>query len=93
MAINPISGSNISYISARTATRPAAPAAQQAYGAARGDIVQFSSASATARKAQTAAAEAPEVRAERVAELKAQVQGGTYQVDNQALAHKLLAVL
>jgi flagellar biosynthesis anti-sigma factor FlgM len=44
------------------------------------------------RQARAAAA-SPEVRQERVAALKAQVQNGTYQVDNEALARKLLGVL
>ncbi len=93
MAINPISGSNISYITARPAARAVEPQAAQAYGGFRPDQMQLSSAGATARKAQAAAAQAPELRAERVAGLKAQVQSGAYQVDTTALAQKLLMVL
>ncbi len=42
------------------------------------------------RAARAALAEAPEVRAERVAELKAQVEAGTYRVDPDKVAERML---
>ncbi len=59
----------------------------------RPDAVELSESSRDMRGARAAAAAAPDVRADRVAALKAQVQNGTYTVDNQALAGKLLSAL
>lgn len=37
-----------------------------------------------------AAKQSPEIRADRVAELQAQIQAGTYQIDSMAIARKML---
>lgn len=76
------------------AYRSAQPA-QQGQSASRpqGDAVQFSKSVTTIRAAHAAAAKASDVRAERVSEIRAQVQDGTYQVDNQKVAEKLLSAL
>ncbi len=42
------------------------------------------------RAARAALAEAPEVRAERVAQLKAQIEAGTYRVDADTVAERIL---
>ncbi|NLO05464.1 MAG: flagellar biosynthesis anti-sigma factor FlgM [candidate division WS1 bacterium] len=42
------------------------------------------------KAARAALAEVPEVRAERVAELKAQVEAGTYRVDAERVADQIL---
>jgi flagellar biosynthesis anti-sigma factor FlgM len=45
------------------------------------------------RRAREEAAATSDVRAERVAAIKDQIQAGTYQIDDTALAEKLLDVL
>lgn len=57
------------------------------------DALRLSDAGARARRVQAAAADAPEARAGKVADLKAQIQAVTYQVDNAALAEKLVDVV
>lgn len=59
----------------------------------RADAVELSESSTNMSRVRDAAAAAPDVRAERVAALRAQVQSGTYTVDSQALSGKLLDVL
>ncbi len=95
MHVNPAGSSNISHITLRTAAAPSATPASagQAARAYRGDDVQLSDGVQRLRRAHAAAAAAPDARADRVADLKARVQAGTYRVDNQALAEKLLRVL
>lgn len=59
----------------------------------RADTAELSGEALSARRAQAAVTASSEVRAEKVAAIKAQVQAGTYQVDTHALAEKLLKVL
>jgi negative regulator of flagellin synthesis FlgM len=59
----------------------------------RPDAVELSESSRDVHNLRAAAAAAPDVRADRVAALKAQVQSGSYTVDNQTLAAKLLTAL
>ena len=54
------------------------------------DKVSVSSNAQVARKAADAAKESPDVRADRVAEIKAQMANGTYHVDAGRIADKLL---
>jgi negative regulator of flagellin synthesis FlgM len=54
------------------------------------DQLALSSRAEEMKAARAALAEAPEVRAQRVAELKAQVQNGTYQVDPDKVAERIL---
>ncbi|MFO8080185.1 MAG: flagellar biosynthesis anti-sigma factor FlgM [Armatimonadota bacterium] len=54
------------------------------------DQLALSSRAEEIKLARAALAEAPEVRAERVAELKAQVQSGTYKVDPDRVAERIL---
>ena len=54
------------------------------------DQLALSSRAEEVKAARAALAEVPEVRAERVAELKAQVQAGTYRVDPDKVAERIL---
>ncbi len=56
----------------------------------RTDSVAFSSTVQELLRVRDAAAVQPDVRAERVAALRAAVAGGAYQVDTHALAWKLV---
>jgi flagellar biosynthesis anti-sigma factor FlgM len=83
---------------ARTYTRQVGTAADGAPGAAgraaggrpRTDSVDFSGRLQEMNRVKEAAAAAPEVRADRVAELKARIAANTYTVDSQRLAAALL---
>ena len=68
------------------AARPAAPAR-------RADAVQLSGRGERVRQAQIAARAEAEERARRVADLQAQVKGGTYAVDNVEIAKALLSAV
>lgn len=59
----------------------------------RADGATLSTAAQDLLRARHAAQDAPEVRAALVAELRQQVQSGTYQVDEQSLAQRLLTHL
>lgn len=71
-------------------TAPPRPA-REAVASRRSDRLALSDDLGQMRRAHAAASEAPDVRAKRVAEIKAQVQAGTYQVDTDALAGKMLS--
>ena len=71
-------------------TGRAAPNAP-AQGAETGDRVSLSPEAKLRTEAFTTAMNTPEVRAEKVAALKAQVESGEYQIDSKAIAAKLLA--
>ena len=71
------------------AARPPGEAdASRATGGA--DQLALSSRAEEIRAARAALAETPEVRAERVAELKAQIEAGTYQIDADRVAERIL---
>lgn len=57
-----------------------------------GDDVSISSAARDLQEAQKAVQNAPDVRQEKVAAIKKQVQEGTYHVPAEALVDKLLSV-
>ena len=61
--------------------------------AQRADEASLSSEARELLKARRAAQDAPDVRAELVAELRRQVQDGSYQVDEEALARRLMQQL
>jgi negative regulator of flagellin synthesis FlgM len=61
--------------------------------ARRPDRVELSDDAEHLRRTREEAAAAPDVRAERVAALKEQIQAGAYQIDDTALAEKLLDIL
>ena len=58
--------------------------------AATGDVVSVSSDARLMAEASRAAQDSPDVRQEKVAQLKEQVQNGTYKVDNESIARGLL---
>ncbi len=64
--------------------------ARQTSAASHADQLQFSSLGKDIRAAQAAVAGAPVIREELTAPIKAQVQSGTYKVDNASFADKLL---
>lgn len=89
MRIDPSSAVHIASITSRPAPAAAPPAAENAPGR-RPDSVKLSEGLGRLREAHAAAAEASDVRTERVAEIKAQIQAGRYTVDTDALAEKML---
>lgn len=60
---------------------------------ARSDGTTLSSAAQELLRARRAVQDAPDVRADLVAELRRQVQAGTYKVDSRELARRLLPAL
>ena len=58
-----------------------------------GDGTSLSSAAQELLKARRAVQDAPDVRADLVAELRRQVQAGTYKVDAREIARRLLPTL
>lgn len=63
---------------------------QQSASVSRTDQLQISSLGKDIQTAKAAVAAAPDVRAERIAELKAQVQDGSYKVSAEMFAEKLM---
>lgn len=59
-------------------------------GGGGADRLALSQRAEEMKAARTAMMEAPQVRADRVAELKAQVEAGTYQVDSDKVAERIL---
>lgn len=55
-----------------------------------GDSVEISAESRTLSRARQAVDSAPDVRADKVAEIKKRIEDGTYSVSPEALAQKLL---
>ena len=85
------------YVQNNDAARAAAQAAQQvqktAHGqrhAARADSVTLSDDARSLATAREVVQQAPDVRANKVADIKKQVDTGTYQVSAHVLARKLL---
>ncbi|MEA4857722.1 MAG: flagellar biosynthesis anti-sigma factor FlgM [Solidesulfovibrio sp.] len=64
----------------------------EAEGAAGSDKVTLSGDARLVSLAATTAKESPDTRSERVAELKAQVEAGTYQPDSKKIAEKMLTM-
>jgi negative regulator of flagellin synthesis FlgM len=76
-------------VRASSAAQPAKPVA----GAAGPDRAEFSAQALELAKARAALANVPEVRAEKVADLRQQVQSGEYQPPVEKLARRLSALL
>ena len=83
----------VAAISGQYAYRPTQRPSENGGPSRQGDSVHLSRSVTTIRAAQAAAAAAPDTRAERVATIRNQVQGGTYQMDNTQVAEKLLSAL
>lgn len=60
-------------------------------GAAGADAVQVSASGATLQKAASALSAMPDIRADLVADLKARIEAGTYQVSGRDVAGSILA--
>lgn len=52
--------------------------------------VEISEGAQLMRKAAEAAKSAPDIRHDKIADLKARIQAGTYEIDNDKLAEKIL---
>jgi negative regulator of flagellin synthesis FlgM len=68
------------------------PTGTETTDAASADRVTLSDSAKLVSVATRTAQETPEVRADKVAELKAQVQAGTYQPDSKKIAEKMLTM-
>jgi len=64
--------------------------AAAAPASAGADQLELSSRAEEIRTARAALAQTPEVRADKVAELKAQIEAGTYRVDADKVAERIL---
>ncbi|MGN0339970.1 MAG: flagellar biosynthesis anti-sigma factor FlgM [Lachnospira sp.] len=54
------------------------------------DRLEFSSTAKSYQTARTAVAEAPDVRMDKIAQIKAQMSAGTYNISSEAVADKIL---
>jgi negative regulator of flagellin synthesis FlgM len=94
MRVNDAAASAIARTYTRQVTAPGAEAARlglrQSEGRARTDSVSLSDTTQQLLKLREVVAAQSEVRADRVAALKAAITGGKYQVDAQALAARML---
>ena len=57
------------------------------------DKIEFSDVAKTYQTAKAAVAAAPDVRADKIAEIKAQMAAGTYNISSQLVADKLVSNL
>lgn len=64
--------------------------AQKTSGVSRADQLQISSIGKDIQTAKAAVAASPDIRQELVAPIKEKIQNGTYTVDNESFAEKLL---
>jgi len=64
--------------------------AREAHSGGGGDTIRLSHEAKLRTTARSAAMQADDMRQERVDALKAQVAGGTYHIDNEKIAAKLL---
>jgi len=93
-SLNPLDPYNQTKLNNATQTGQAQAAGRNAAGApaprAEGDRVSFSPEAKLRTETFSAAMSAPDIRADKVAALKAQVESGQYAVDSKAIAAKLL---
>ncbi len=82
--IPPISNKNVIKAFEKTPEKPVAPAA-------KGDRVELSPQAQELRAAQEAIKQMGDVDEEKVAKIKAQIKAGTYKVDAEKAAGKMLA--
>ena len=67
-----------------------AAAGQQEQQQAKADTVALSSAAKDIQEAQRQLEAIPDVREDKVAQLKEQIENGTYQIDEEKIADKML---
>jgi negative regulator of flagellin synthesis FlgM len=91
MSISPLNGQDqLRAARALTAIRAASPSAIPSAAVRQSDSVEISDAARSLASARSAATRSPDVRAGRVAELKAAIANGTYTVDSRQLARSLI---
>jgi negative regulator of flagellin synthesis FlgM len=91
MSISPLNGQDqLRAARAITAIRASSPGASPSPAVRQSDSVELSDAARSLASARSAATQAPDVRAERVAELRAAIANGTYAVDSRQLARSLI---
>jgi flagellar biosynthesis anti-sigma factor FlgM len=94
MQINNVASSMIARTYGRQVSGPgdvdARPLSRAAEGRPRTDSLAFSNSMRELVRLREAAAEQPDVRANRVTALKSAIENGTYRVDLDVLAAKLL---
>lgn len=89
--LHSVSSNNIERIGGKSVEQAAAVESGGAVSGGEGaDRLALSQRAEEVRAAKAAMSEAPEVRAERVAELKAQVEAGIYTVDADQVAQRIL---
>jgi negative regulator of flagellin synthesis FlgM len=95
MSIDRVSAQNVSRTYVQNADSTAASARpekahQHQSQAARGDSVTLSDGAKSLANARNAVQSAPDVRADKVADIKQRVNDGTYTVSSRVLARKML---
>lgn len=70
--------------------KPAPAGEQQAQNGPKGDTVALSDAAKTLQRAEKALADVPDVREDKVADIKNQLAQGTYRVDGQKIAFNMI---
>lgn len=74
----------------KTARMRRAQEGGQETGAGRGDTVQFSEDARLRTDAHAAASNAPDIRHDKVAAIKAQIAAGDYQIDTRKIASRVV---
>lgn len=93
MKISDVQGLEIEQLQAKQTERVGRVQGQQVQEQTGGesDVIQLSPQSRLMQKASEVIYQAPEVRADKVAAVQDAVAQGTYQVDSQKVANKLIA--
>ena len=91
MSISPLNGPDqLRATRAIAAMRATSPSAMPSAAVRQSDSIEISDAARSLASTRKAVADTPEIRADRVAELKAAIANGTYSVDSRALARGLI---
>jgi negative regulator of flagellin synthesis FlgM len=91
MSISPLNGHDqLRAARAFAVMRGNSPSAPPSAAVRQSDSIELSDAARSLASARNTVIDAPEVRAERVAEIKAALVDGTYSVDSRALARSLI---
>jgi|SRR5690554_636441 len=75
----------------KAATQPSAPPAEPSPAKVQGDQVSFSSQARDLKELENSVRQLPDVDQDKVARIKAALADGSYQIDNERLASKLLS--
>ena len=91
MSISPLNGQDqLRAARAIAAIRATSPSAMPSAAVRQPDSISLSNEARSLARARNAVTDAPEIRAERVAEIKAAIANGTYSVDSRALARSMV---